>query len=130
MKTKDIIKQYFKDSTLEVLDKETSKGVYGAFPGEYKYGAVSLTYIHKYVLKGKVSIKFTAKKIAELLEEKYLLPLPCDFAKDLVFCNYEWSVNKCFVKFSFIDGQVKSTLRYMTRPQDDQWVNNFNKYLK
>ena len=128
MKTKQIIINYFKDSELKVLDKD-SKGVWGAFPGKQVYGAVSLNYLHKYLLKEKVTIKFVAKTIAELCKEKFLLPLPCNFAGDLVFCNYNWALNKSFCKFSFVDNKVKITSYYESSMFKEK-INIFNSYLK
>jgi len=129
MKTKEIIKEYFKNAKLEVLDKETTKGVWGAFGNDKVYGAVSLTYIHKYLLKEKVSLKFVAKIIAELCKEKYLLPIPCDFAGDLVFCQYTWSLSKGWMKFLFSDNKVICS-KYYTGSHIGNQVKKFNELIK
>lgn len=131
MKTKEIIKEYFKDETLKVLDKETTKGVYGAFGKEFFYGAVSLNYIHKYVLKSKVSKKFTARTIFTLCKEGLLLPIPCNFASNIVFCRQSFAKEKSFYKFSYNDKKIiiEQEISY-TSAMDKKWINNFNKYLK
>lgn len=129
MKTKEKIKEYFKNAKLEVLDKETSKGVWGAFGNEKVYGAVSLTYLHKYLLKERVSLKFVAKTIAELCKEQYLLPIPCSFAKDLVFCQYEWSLTKHWMKFHFHNNEVISSEYYKDSHIGNQ-VKIFNNLIK
>lgn len=127
MTTYNKIKEYFKNNKLEVLDKN-SKGVYGVFDTNH-YGAVSLGYLHKHLLKEKVTIKFVAKTIAKLCEEKYLLPIPCSFAKNLVFCNYEWSETRYFEKFSFNDNKIIPCAYYDKGFFADK-INKFNNYLK
>lgn len=134
MGTKKKIKEYFKDAKLEVLNKNSKEyiGVYGAFPNEHYYGAVSLNYIHKYVLKEKVTKRFVARKIAELMDDKYLLPIPCNFADDIVFCNYEWSIGKPFVKFSWNSETKTINIGFYMRMENSkfrQYKKEFESYL-
>lgn len=129
MNTKEIIKEYFKNTKLEVLDKETSKGVYGCFGEEKFYGAVSLTYIHKYLLNKKVSLKIVAKTIAELCKDKYLLPIPCCFAGNLVFCQYEYSIDKSWDKFLYKDNKIIAS-SYYDNHYIGQQVVKFNELIK
>lgn len=127
MKTKDELKKYFKnkESKLKVLD---GGKVYGRYAKKH-YNAVSLTYLHKYVLKERVTKRFVARKMFELCQEKFLLPIPCTHAGDLVFCRYDWSQGKWFDKWT-IDGKgVVDQSSWGYNKNYPQWIANFNKYL-
>lgn len=128
MKTIDIIRNYYKNDDLEVLNynKDDYKNVY---IGD-SYKAVSLEYIYKYVLKERISMNFIAKQLAKLCKEEFILPIPCDFANNLVFCKYSYSKHRYFDKFKFINNKIeassyyKNNIFYMTK------INNFNKLIE
>ena len=120
MRTKNILIDYYKNEKLEVLDKGK---IYGEFDTNH-YAAVSLNYLHKFLLKEKVSKKFVARKIFELCKEKKLFPIPCSYAGGLVFCNYNFQKDRYFYKFIIGDKKVE------TNKYDSNYLIEFNKLLK
>lgn len=127
MTTKEKIKQYYKNtqSELKVLDKGIPQQVYS----QECYNAVSLSYIHKYVIKEKVTKRFVARKMFELCKENFLLPIPCGHAGDLVFCRFDWAKDKYFTKFDISDKGVVVLGWLNTYYEDNEWVKTFNKFL-
>lgn len=127
MKTRDKLLIYFKNQkgVLDILDGKTSDDTYN---GENHYNAVSVYYLHKYLLKEKVSLKFVAKTLYKLCQEKYILPIPCDFAGNLVFCNYNYSLNKFFVKFKVADKE-KKVYSNNSYHKDIEHIDKFNKLI-
>lgn len=123
MKTVDIIKEYYKTDKLEVLDDGK---VYGEHETNH-YGAVSLDYIHKYVLKETVTKRFVAKVLFKLCIDKRLRPIPCNHARDLVFINYNY-FRKGFYVYEIENNKITNPNTYWK--QSDTWMNNFNKHLK
>ena len=123
----DKIRKYYarKDCKLKVLDGGET---YGEFDGEYFYAAVSLNYIHKYVLKEKHLIGNVAKRIFQLCKEDFLLPIPCNHAGDLVFCKKIYKESRHGF-LTFKTGKKKIELNYNDSYQDKEWLKNFNQYL-
>lgn len=95
MTTENKILKYFKDKPLKNLDNGFPELV---LPNR-GYVAVSLDYIHKYVLKKKVTKKFIAKTLFKLIKNKEILPIPCSYAMNLLFCNYKHYISSIFCKY-------------------------------
>lgn len=129
MKTKDKIKEYFKEHRLKVLDQ--NKEEIKTYLSDNLYEAVTAKYIHKYVLKEKVSFKFTCKKIGELLQENIIGVVPCNYANDIVFCNKKYLNTRAVVKFIFKNGEVDFGFEHYYRNSTfwTEKVNNFNSQL-
>lgn len=117
------IKDYFKNEKLEVLDGGEPDGYYATD----HYLAVSIDYIWEYVIKCEIPKEDLADIVFNLCKQKELLPIPCDHAGGLVFCNYEFSVDKYFDKFIVTDTKIDNPYKWISRY--DLWSNDFNKLL-
>ena len=122
MKAKDIIKNYYKDYKLEVLDNGK---VYQEFDTNH-YCAVSLDYISKHLFKDGLTKKYLARIILELCNDEFLLPIPCTYANDLVFVKRDYADTRIFMKYSYSKTEVINT--YYSNY--DRYVNKFNNHLK
>lgn len=124
MKTKDKLIKYFENQKLEVLDKD-SKGTYD---NSGYYNAVSLNYLYEHLFNKKITEKFIANKMMELCNESFLLPIPCNFADNLVFCNYELSVGKFWCKFTVKNNQVVIG-NYYKGTKFEEYTKKFNQLI-
>lgn len=124
MKTKQILLEYFKNDKLDVLDGGISSGQFNT----NHYAAVSLEYLHKHLLKEKVTLKFVAKKVAELLKAGLLVPMPCTPTKSLVFCSKSYSKGRPFHRYAFIKNKVIIEL-YYNNSSYRKYVDDFNKLI-
>lgn len=122
MKTIDILKNYYKNKELEILD--------GGKPynsNTNTYEAVSLEYLYEYVLKKRITRKFIAKCLLKLCNQKFIRPIPCDYANggDLVFIKYQ---NTYFYSIFRIENNKVHALAERTGKILEQ-INKFNSYL-
>lgn len=124
MKTKDKLIKYFENQKLEVLDKDSK----GTSDGSKYYTAVSLDYLYEHLFNKKITKKFIANKIMELCNERFLLPIPCNFADNLVFCNYKISIGKFWYKFTVKNNQVVIS-SYYKGGKFEKYTKNFNQLI-
>lgn len=131
MSTESKIKEYFKNGTLEVLDQTSTNKV--TFLGGDRYEAVTVRYIHEYVLKKRVTLKYVYKIIAKLLSTNYLGVVPCVYAGDVVICSKSYLDKRSVVKFKFDTESYKVVFGNNPYYESSQtWssrVATFNNYL-
>tara|TARA_R110000822_G_scaffold73853_10_gene177612 strand:+ start:662 stop:1048 length:387 start_codon:yes stop_codon:yes gene_type:complete len=128
MKTIDVLRKYFSKEQLTNFDGGVP---YKCFDNDC-YGAVGLDYLHKYLLKKRISKKFVAQKMFELCLDNTILPIPCAHAGGLVFCTTSYAQGRWFSKFSFNQKQVIMP-QYYINDEDSMYsvtTNAFNSYLK
>ena len=127
MKTIDKIREYYRNPRLEVLDNGTPHGIYATD----KYLAVSLDYIHKYVLNEKVTKRFVARTLFKLCKNREITPIPCDHAGNLVFCDYLFQTGRFICKYRVEDNHL--SLGFLSGWKGIEkyanWLEHFNSFL-